>query len=161
MNSCRVGRTGSGVACSICACQGQLVCSRFCSCVQAQSATRTAHVAPHQLRPDSVQHPAGRLQGTAARGCPTTCRTHAGCHSPLRIPTGSLRDIAEAMVRANHRLRIGKFELDLDDGEPFFQVSQILDGDAVGETVIDRMIGTAVNMLDTYSAGVYVGGVRR
>jgi hypothetical protein len=65
------------------------------------------------------------------------------------------------MVRANHRLRIGKFELDLDDGEPFFQVSQILDGDAVGETVIDRMIGTAVNMLDTYSAGVYVGGVRR
>ncbi len=72
------------------------------------------------------------------------------CYSPVRIPTGILRDIAEAIVRANHRLRVGKFELDLDDGELFFQVSQILDGDAVGEAVIDRMIGTAVNMLDTY-----------
>jgi hypothetical protein len=31
-----------------------------------------------------------------------------------------------------------------------FQVSQILDGDAVGVAVIDRMIGTAVNMMETY-----------
>ncbi len=30
------------------------------------------------------------------------------------------------------------------------QVSQILDGDAVGDAVIDRMIGTAVNMMDVY-----------
>jgi hypothetical protein len=72
------------------------------------------------------------------------------CFSPLRIPAGSRRDIAEALVRANYGLRIGKFELDFDDGEIRFQVSQILDDDAVGEAVIDRMIGTAVNMLDTY-----------
>jgi hypothetical protein len=57
------------------------------------------------------------------------------CFSPLRIPVGSRRDIAEAIVRANYGLRVGKFELDLDDGELFFQVSQILDGDAVGEAV--------------------------
>jgi hypothetical protein len=72
------------------------------------------------------------------------------CFSPLRIPPGSLRDIAEAIVRANYGLRIGKFEMDFEDGEIRFQVSQILDGDAVGPAVIDRMIGTAVNMLDTY-----------
>jgi hypothetical protein len=31
-------------------------------------------------------------------------------------------------------------------------VSQILDGDAVGAAVIDRMIGTAVNMMETHLA---------
>ncbi len=72
------------------------------------------------------------------------------CFSPLRIPVGSRRDIAEAIVRANYGLRVGKFEMDFDDGEIRFQVSQILDGDAVGPAVIDRMIGTAVNMMDTY-----------
>jgi len=72
------------------------------------------------------------------------------CYSPVLIPEGSRRDIAEAVVRANYGLRVGKFEMDLEDGEIRFQVSQILDGDAVGEAVIDRMIGTAVNMLDTY-----------
>jgi len=72
------------------------------------------------------------------------------CYSPMLIPQGSRRDTAEAVVRANYGLRIGKFEMDLEDGEIRFQVSQILDGDAVGEAAIDRMIGTAVNMLDTY-----------
>jgi hypothetical protein len=51
------------------------------------------------------------------------------CYSPLRIPTGSRRDVAEAIVRANCGLRVGKFELDFDDGEIPSQVSQILDGD--------------------------------
>ncbi len=72
------------------------------------------------------------------------------CYSPVRIPEGSRRDIAEAIVRANYGLRVGKFELDFDDGELRFQISQILDGEAVGEAVIDRMIGTAVNMMETY-----------
>ena len=72
------------------------------------------------------------------------------CFSPLRIPEGSRRDVAEAIIRANYGLRVGKFELDFDDRELRFHVSQILDGDAVGPAVIDRMIGTAVNMMDTY-----------
>ena len=76
------------------------------------------------------------------------------CFSPLRIPEGSRRDIAEAIVRANYGLRVGKFEMDFEDGEIRFQASQILDGDAegetVGEAVIDRMIGTAVKMMETY-----------
>ncbi|NTV84461.1 MAG: YbjN domain-containing protein, partial [Bacteroidales bacterium] len=57
---------------------------------------------------------------------------------------------AEAVARANYGLRVGKFELDCDDGDMRFQVSQILTGDAVGEEVIDRMIVTAINMLDMY-----------
>jgi hypothetical protein len=63
-------------------------------------------------------------------------------YSPLRVPAGCRPAVAEAVARANYGLRVGKFELDCDDGDVRFQVSQILTGDAVGEEVIDRMIGT-------------------
>ena len=72
------------------------------------------------------------------------------CYSRLQISEALVWDLDEAIARANYGLRVGKFELDFDDGEPRFQVSQILDGEAVGPAVIDRMIGTAVNMMETY-----------
>jgi hypothetical protein len=71
-------------------------------------------------------------------------------YSPVRIPEGCRPTIAEAVARANDGLRLGKFELDLDDGELRFQVSEILIGELVGEEVIDRMIRTTLNMLDMY-----------
>jgi hypothetical protein len=72
-----------------------------------------------------------------------------------RLPRqGSGRDIAEALVRANYGLRLGKFELDFADGEVGFQVSQILVDEAVGQDVIDRILGTTVNMLETYLPGL-------
>jgi hypothetical protein len=58
--------------------------------------------------------------------------------------------VAKAVARANYGLRVGKFELDLDDGELRFQASQILLDEAVGEAVIDRLISTTINMLDLY-----------
>jgi hypothetical protein len=71
-------------------------------------------------------------------------------HSPLPVPQGCRSTAAEAIARANYGLRLGKFELDFADGEVRFQVSQIVVDEAVGQAVIDRMIGTTVNMLDTY-----------
>jgi hypothetical protein len=70
--------------------------------------------------------------------------------SPVPVPEGCRTSAAETIARANYGLRLGKFELDLDDGEVRFQVSQILVDEAVGQDVIDRMIGTTVNMLETY-----------
>ncbi len=70
--------------------------------------------------------------------------------SPVLVPEGCRTAAAETIARANYGLRLGKFELDLDDGEVRFQVSQILVDDAVGQAVIDRMIGITVNMLETY-----------
>ena len=40
--------------------------------------------------------------------------------------------------------------MDFDGREVRFQASQILAGDVVGGAVIGRMIGTAVNMMETY-----------
>lgn len=71
-------------------------------------------------------------------------------YSPVRIPEGCRPTIAEAVARANYGLRLGKFELDLDDGELRFQAAQILIGESVGKEVIDRMISTTLNMLDMY-----------
>ncbi len=70
--------------------------------------------------------------------------------SPVLVPEGCRTAAAETIARANCGLRLGKFELDFDDGEVRFQVAQILVDDAVGQDVIDRMIGTTVNMLETY-----------
>ena len=71
-------------------------------------------------------------------------------YSPLRVPRGCRQAVGEAIVRANYGLRLGKFELDLDDGELRFQIAQMMTYDTVGEEVIDRMIGAAINMLDMY-----------
>ncbi len=76
--------------------------------------------------------------------------------SPLLVPEGCRTAAAETIARANYGLRLGKFELDLDDGEVRFQVSQILVDDAVGQAVIDRMIGTVAKIsADTCRASSY------
>ena len=41
-------------------------------------------------------------------------------YAPIRIPEGSRPAIAETVARANYGLRVGKFELDLDQGEVRF-----------------------------------------
>jgi hypothetical protein len=71
-------------------------------------------------------------------------------YSPMRVPEGCRPAIAEAVARANYGLRLGKFELDMDDGELRFQMAQVLTGESVGEEIIARMISTAINMLDMY-----------
>lgn len=76
-----------------------------------------------------------------------------GCFS-VRIPVGSRSDIAEVVARANYGLRVGKFELDVDDGELRFQASQILTEEGLDADVIDRLIRTTLTMLDTYVPAV-------
>jgi hypothetical protein len=71
-------------------------------------------------------------------------------YSPVRIPEGARPAVAEAVARANYGLRIGKFEMDVDQGSVRFQAAQILHGDALEEDVIDRLMGTTMSMLDTY-----------
>ena len=47
---------------------------------------------------------------------------------------------------------------DFEDGKIRFQEAQILDGVAVGEAVIDRMIGTALWCMGTKRLGRRLGG---
>ena len=47
-----------------------------------------------------------------------------GCPS-VRIPEGARPAIAETVARANHKLMVGKFEMDYDAGEWYFQASGV------------------------------------
>lgn len=75
---------------------------------------------------------------------------------PIRATPGSRAVIAEAVSRANFGMKVGKFELDMSDGELLYQAAQILVPGEDGETflpdrVIGRLIGTALAMVDKYT----------
>lgn len=74
---------------------------------------------------------------------------------PVRTPVGARPAIAEAIVRANFGLKVGKFELDMEDGEVLFQAAQVFladgSGDGLSGDVIGRLIATSLAMLDRYA----------
>lgn len=47
-------------------------------------------------------------------------------HSPVRVPPGSRVAITETVARINCGLKVGKFEMEVDEGELRFQAAQIL-----------------------------------
>ena len=75
-------------------------------------------------------------------------------HSPVRVPPGSRTAIAETVVRINCGLKVGKFEMDLDEGELRFQAAQLLHGDDLDDETIRRLIGTTMSMLNCYLPAV-------
>jgi hypothetical protein len=75
-------------------------------------------------------------------------------YSPVRVPEGARSAVAETIARANYGLKVGKFEMDVDSGELRFQAAQILTEDCLEETVIDRLMGTTMSMLDMYLPAV-------
>lgn len=71
-------------------------------------------------------------------------------YAPVVMPEGSRRAIAEAVARANYGLRIGKFELDMNDGELRYHIAHILTEGNLDPVVADRCIDTTMAMLDRY-----------
>ncbi|MCU0960783.1 MAG: YbjN domain-containing protein [Pirellulaceae bacterium] len=69
---------------------------------------------------------------------------------PISIPEGARPSIAETIARANFGLRMGKFEMDVDNGELRFSVSQFLTDRGLEDEVIGHMMGLTLAMLDTY-----------
>lgn len=75
-------------------------------------------------------------------------------YSPVRVPIGSRPAVAETVVRANYGLKVGKFEMDFDEGELRFQAAQVLVDDDLADATIHRLIGTTMAMLNTYLPAV-------
>jgi len=71
-------------------------------------------------------------------------------NSPVYVPEGCRRAIGEAVVRANYGLKVGKFEMDFGTGDLRFQASQLLPYDTLEDQTIERLIGTAMAMLNMY-----------
>ncbi len=76
-------------------------------------------------------------------------------YSPIRVPTGARRDIAELIVRGNHKLRIGKLTLDFDSGELHFRITQIITDAGLEDDVVDWMICTTLAVMDLYLPAVF------
>ena len=72
-----------------------------------------------------------------------------GC-APVRVPEGARPSVAETVVRANYGLRVGKFEMDYDDGEIRFQIAHVLTNGVLDDGIIARSFGAAMAMLDRY-----------
>ena len=70
--------------------------------------------------------------------------------APVRVQEGSRSAIVETITRANFGLRVGKFEMNVDEGELRFHAAQILTHGCLDDAVIERMMGTTVAMLDMY-----------
>lgn len=71
-------------------------------------------------------------------------------YSPVRVPAGAFVAITETVNRINCRLRVGRFELDCDDGELRYQVGQILPNGSLDDDTIEGVIATTIAMLNIY-----------
>ncbi|MHB0958865.1 MAG: YbjN domain-containing protein [Pirellulaceae bacterium] len=76
-----------------------------------------------------------------------------GC-APVRVPEGARPSIAETIVRANYGLRIGKWEMDYEDGEIRYQVAHSLVEGLLEESIIARSFGAVMAALDRYLPAV-------
>ena len=73
---------------------------------------------------------------------------------PDFIPYEKRRIACELLTRANFGLRIGNFEMDLDDGEVRFKIGIDIEGGKIGMIMIQSMIDTARNTFDKYNPAI-------
>ena len=71
------------------------------------------------------------------------------------LPLGSGNEkmrplMAEFVARANHRLVLGAFDLDMDDGRVRYHVGHVIGEGGLANETIHRLIGTAVSTADRY-----------
>lgn len=68
----------------------------------------------------------------------------------MKVAEGSRPDVAIAVARANYGLKVGKFELDMNDGELRYQAALPFEGELPGDKVLDRIVYVGLSMLDRY-----------
>lgn len=68
---------------------------------------------------------------------------------PLFAPPGARPMMCETIARANHGMMLGKFELDMDNGQIRFHAA-ILAADPLDVTGVDRLVSLALATLDRY-----------
>ena len=74
--------------------------------------------------------------------------------STVLIPDPVRIRVAELFARANFGLRIGCFELDLDDGEWHYRVSVDVEGGELTSRMVDLMLNAALQAMDDHHDAV-------
>lgn len=70
---------------------------------------------------------------------------------PHTVPPADRVESAVALAGVNYGLAVGKFELDLTDGELRFSTGIDVTGTRLDPVVLERMIDNALEMLDAYT----------
>lgn len=73
---------------------------------------------------------------------------------PTIVPVDRRMLVAEFLMRANYGLRLGNFEMDLDDGEVRFKASVDVEGGELTDPMIYNLIRTAVGLSNRYHPGI-------
>jgi hypothetical protein len=58
--------------------------------------------------------------------------------------------VAEALVRANHGMSIGRFDIDMDSGDISFQLGQVIRGQGLDDEVIGGVLSAGLATADRY-----------
>ena len=68
----------------------------------------------------------------------------------FRVPPDKRLAVCEALTRANYGLRVGNFEMDMDDGEVRYKASIDVEGGVLGETMVQNLVRASVSSFDRY-----------
>ena len=68
----------------------------------------------------------------------------------IKVPEGCRPAIAVAVARANYGLKLGNFELDMNDGELRYQMALPFEGELPCDKVLDRVVYIGLHMLNRY-----------
>jgi hypothetical protein len=75
-------------------------------------------------------------------------------YSPVKVPKARRMFVAEFVMRANYGLRLGNFEMDMDDGEIRFKASVDVEEGTLTPHMVRNLIRTCIGLLRKYHPGV-------
>jgi len=58
--------------------------------------------------------------------------------------------VAELLTRSNYNMPVGKFEMDMKDGEIRFHITHIFDGSSLSAEIVERLFMTSYFTMDKY-----------
>jgi hypothetical protein len=68
----------------------------------------------------------------------------------FRVPADKRLAVCETLTRANYGLRVGNFEMDMDDGEVRYKASLDVEGGVLSETMVQNLVRASVASFDRY-----------
>jgi hypothetical protein len=72
----------------------------------------------------------------------------------FRVPSEKRLQVCEVLTRANYGLRVGNFEMDMEDGEIRYKASVDMEGGVLGETMVQNLVRASVAGFDRYYPAV-------
>ena len=97
--------------------------------------------------------PAGNLRATISVE-PDSGIVQVHAYAPVNVPENRRQAAAEFFTRANYGIKIGNFELDMNDGEVRYKTSACFRDQPMHPDLMEPLIGMAVSTCAKYLPGI-------